>query len=92
MTDVAEITGVPEMMDGRVKTCTRRSTEACSPRAGTPSTNRALQEHAIPKIDLLAVTLYPFEEGVAGGADFATTIENIDIGGPALIRAGAKKP
>ena len=49
-----------------------------------------MQEHAIAEIDMAVVNLYPFEETVAGGADPATTIENIDIGGPAMIRASAK--
>jgi phosphoribosylaminoimidazolecarboxamide formyltransferase/IMP cyclohydrolase len=88
--DVAEITGMPEMMDGRVKTLHPKIHGGLLAVRGEESHERALQEHAIPKIDLLAVTLYPFEETVARGADFATAIENIDIGGPALIRAGAK--
>ena len=49
-----------------------------------------MKTHAIAPIDLLVVNLYPFEQTVSGGADFATAIENIDIGGPALIRAAAK--
>jgi phosphoribosylaminoimidazolecarboxamide formyltransferase/IMP cyclohydrolase len=79
-------------MDGRVKTLHPKIHGGLLAVRGDAEHERALEEHAIPKIDLLAVTLYPFEETVAGGADFATTIENIDIGGPALIRAGAKKP
>ena len=51
-----------------------------------------LHEHNIGAIDLLVVNLYPFEETVAKGADFDTCIENIDIGGPAMIRSAAKKP
>jgi phosphoribosylaminoimidazolecarboxamide formyltransferase/IMP cyclohydrolase len=57
---------------------------------GKESHEQALKDHDIPKIDLLAVNLYPFESTAGSGADFATCIENIDIGGPALIRAGAK--
>jgi phosphoribosylaminoimidazolecarboxamide formyltransferase/IMP cyclohydrolase len=90
VTDVAEITGMPEMMDGRVKTLHPKIHGGLLAVRGDAAHERALQEHAIPRIDLLAVTLYPFEETVARGADFATAIENIDIGGPALIRAGAK--
>jgi phosphoribosylaminoimidazolecarboxamide formyltransferase/IMP cyclohydrolase len=88
--DVADVTGMPEMMDGRVKTLHPTIHGGLLAVRGDEAHERALQEHAIPPIDLLAVNLYPFEETVAGGADFATSIENIDIGGPALIRAGAK--
>jgi phosphoribosylaminoimidazolecarboxamide formyltransferase/IMP cyclohydrolase len=90
VTEIAEITGVPEMMDGRVKTLHPKIHGGLLAVRGEKSHERALEEHGIPRIDLLAVTLYPFEETVARGADFATSIENIDIGGPALIRAGAK--
>ena len=62
----------------------------CSRCAARTSHEQALKDHAIPKIDLLAVNLYPFESTAASGADFAACVENIDIGGPALIRAGAK--
>jgi phosphoribosylaminoimidazolecarboxamide formyltransferase / IMP cyclohydrolase len=90
VTDVAEITQSPEMLDGRVKTLHPRIHGGLLAVRGNESHERALAEHAIPAIDLLAVNLYPFEATVAGGADFATCIENIDIGGPALIRAAAK--
>jgi phosphoribosylaminoimidazolecarboxamide formyltransferase/IMP cyclohydrolase len=88
--DVAEITGFPEMMDGRVKTLHPKIHGGLLAVRGDEGHAKALQEHAIPAIDLLAVNLYPFESTVAGSADFATCIENIDIGGPALIRAAAK--
>jgi phosphoribosylaminoimidazolecarboxamide formyltransferase/IMP cyclohydrolase len=88
--DVAELTGFPEMMDGRVKTlhpnvhggllAIRRNREHAA----------ALAQHGIRPIDLLVVNLYPFEETIAKGADFETSVENIDIGGPAMIRAAAK--
>jgi phosphoribosylaminoimidazolecarboxamide formyltransferase/IMP cyclohydrolase len=90
VTDVAEITGMPEMMDGRVKTLHPKIHGGLLAVRGDAAHAKALAEHAIPAIDLLAVNLYPFETTVAGGADFATCIENIDIGGPALIRAAAK--
>ena len=90
VTDVAEITQSPEMLDGRVKTLHPRIHGGLLAVRGNKGHERALAEHAIPAIDLLAVNLYPFESAVAGGADFATSIENIDIGGPALIRAAAK--
>jgi phosphoribosylaminoimidazolecarboxamide formyltransferase / IMP cyclohydrolase len=88
--DVAEITKSPEMMDGRVKTLHPKIHGGLLAVRGNREHERALAEHAIPAIDLLAVNLYPFEATVAGGADFATCIENIDIGGPALIRGAAK--
>ena len=88
--DVAEITQVPEMMDGRVKTLHPKIHGGLLAVRGDEAHERALQEHAIPPIDLLVVNLYPFEQTVAGGADFDTAIETIDIGGSALIRAGAK--
>ena len=88
--DVAEVTRVPEMMGGRVKTLHPKIHGGLLAVRGDAEHERALSEHAIPAIDLLVVNLYPFEETVAGGADFAACVETIDIGGPALIRAGAK--
>jgi phosphoribosylaminoimidazolecarboxamide formyltransferase/IMP cyclohydrolase len=90
VTEVADITGMPEMFDGRVKTLHPKIHGGLLAVRGDEAHEKALAEHAIPAIDLLAVNLYPFEQTVAGGADFATSIENIDIGGPALIRAAAK--
>ncbi|HEX9905008.1 MAG TPA: bifunctional phosphoribosylaminoimidazolecarboxamide formyltransferase/IMP cyclohydrolase [Propylenella sp.] len=90
VTDIAEITGMPEMMDGRVKTLHPKIHGGLLAVRGNAAHEKALSEHAIPPIDLLAVNLYPFEETVAARADFDTCIENIDIGGPALIRAAAK--
>ncbi len=90
VTDVAEITGLPEMMDGRVKTLHPKIHGGLLAVRGDAAHERALAEYAIPKIDLLVANLYPFERTVAAGADFATCIENIDIGGPALIRGAAK--
>jgi phosphoribosylaminoimidazolecarboxamide formyltransferase/IMP cyclohydrolase len=90
VTDVAEITGMPEMMDGRVKTLHPNIHGGLLAVRGNAAHEKALAEHAIPAIDLLAVNLYPFEKTVAAGADFDTCIENVDIGGPALIRAAAK--
>ncbi len=90
VTDVAEITGLPEMMDGRVKTLHPKIHGGLLAVRENDAHLKALADHAIHPIDLLAANLYPFERTVAGGADFATAIETIDIGGPALIRAGAK--
>jgi phosphoribosylaminoimidazolecarboxamide formyltransferase/IMP cyclohydrolase len=88
--DVAEITRVPEMMDGRVKTLHPKIHGGLLAMRGNADHEQALKDHAIPPIDLLAVNLYPFEATVKSGADFDTCVENIDIGGPAMIRAAAK--
>jgi phosphoribosylaminoimidazolecarboxamide formyltransferase / IMP cyclohydrolase len=88
--DVAEITGLPEMMDGRVKTLHPKIHGGLLAVRENEAHLKALAEHAIHPIDLLAANLYPFEQTVAGGADFPASIENIDIGGPAMIRAAAK--
>ena len=90
VTDVAEITGFPEMMDGRVKTLHPAVHGGLLARRDNPGDLAAMQHHAIAPIDLLLVNLYPFEATVAAGADYDTCIENIDIGGPAMIRAAAK--
>jgi len=89
-TEIAEITGLPEMMDGRVKTLHPKIHGGLLAVRENEAHLKALAEHGIPAIDLLAVNLYPFEATIAAGADFATCIENIDIGGPAMIRAAAK--
>jgi len=88
--DVADVTGFPEMMDGRVKTLHPVVHGGLLARRDFASHVEAMEEHNIGPIDLLVVNLYPFEETVAKGADFDTCIENIDIGGPAMIRSAAK--
>jgi phosphoribosylaminoimidazolecarboxamide formyltransferase / IMP cyclohydrolase len=90
VTDVADITGYPEMMDGRVKTLHPAVHGALLALRDNPDHVAAMREHAIQPIDILIVNLYPFEATVATGADYDTCIENIDIGGPAMIRAAAK--
>jgi phosphoribosylaminoimidazolecarboxamide formyltransferase/IMP cyclohydrolase len=90
VTDVAEITRVPEMMGGRVKTLHPKIHGGLLAVRGNEDHERALKDHAIPRFDLVAVNLYPFETTVGSGGDFAAYIEDVDIGGPALIRAGAK--
>jgi len=90
VTEVSDFTGFPEIMDGRVKTLQPTIHGGLLAIRGNADHEAAMAEHGIQPIDLLAVNLYPFEATVAGGADFATCIENIDIGGPALIRAAAK--
>jgi len=88
--DVAEVTGFPEMMDGRVKTLHPAVHGGLLALRDDDEHLLAMAAHGIEPIDLLIVNLYPFEAAVARGADDATCIENIDIGGPAMIRAAAK--
>jgi len=88
--DVADITNFPEMMDGRVKTLHPNVHGGLLALRDNPAHVEALEAHGIGAIDLLVVNLYPFEATVAAGADYDTCIENIDIGGPAMIRAAAK--
>jgi phosphoribosylaminoimidazolecarboxamide formyltransferase/IMP cyclohydrolase len=88
--DVSELTGFPEMMDGRVKTLHPVVHGGLLGVRDAPEHARAMAEHGIGGVDLLYVNLYPFEGTVARGADFAECLENIDIGGPAMIRSAAK--
>ncbi|KQT85523.1 bifunctional phosphoribosylaminoimidazolecarboxamide formyltransferase/IMP cyclohydrolase [Aurantimonas sp. Leaf443] len=88
--DVSELTGFPEIMDGRVKTLHPGVHGGLLGIRGDATHAQAMETHGIAGIDILVVNLYPFEETLAGGADAATVVENIDIGGPAMIRAGAK--
>ena len=88
--DVADVTGFPEMMDGRVKTLHPMVHGGLLALRDNDDHIAAMTEHGIGAIDLLVVNLYPFEETVAKGADYDTCVENIDIGGPAMIRAAAK--
>jgi len=88
--DVSDITGFPEMMDGRVKTLHPAVHGGLLGVRDAPEHAAAMEIHGITGIDLLYVNLYPFEATVAGGADFDTCVENIDIGGPAMIRSAAK--
>ena len=88
--DVSDVTGFPEMMDGRVKTLHPMVHGGLLALRGNPDHVAAMEAHGIGAIDLLVVNLYPFEATVANGADYDTCIENIDIGGPAMIRAAAK--
>jgi phosphoribosylaminoimidazolecarboxamide formyltransferase/IMP cyclohydrolase len=90
VTDVATVTGFPEMLDGRVKTLHPKVHGGLLADRSKPEHVSALSEHGIPEIDLLAINLYPFEETLTRGAGFDECIENIDIGGPAMIRAAAK--
>ena len=88
--DVAELTGFPEMMDGRVKTLHPKVHGGLLAIRANKEHAASMEKHGIKPIDLLVVNLYPFEATVAKGAAFDDCIENIDIGGPAMIRAAAK--
>jgi phosphoribosylaminoimidazolecarboxamide formyltransferase/IMP cyclohydrolase len=88
--DVSAVTGFPEMMDGRVKTLHPKVHGGLLALRDNAEHAAAMKEHGIEAFDVLYVNLYPFEATVARGADFETCIENIDIGGPAMIRAAAK--
>ncbi|MEI6802656.1 MAG: bifunctional phosphoribosylaminoimidazolecarboxamide formyltransferase/IMP cyclohydrolase [Burkholderiales bacterium] len=91
VTEVAQMTGFPEMLDGRVKTLHPRVHGGLLARRDVPEHMAALKEHAIDTIDLLVVNLYPFEATVAKpGCTLEDAIENIDIGGPAMVRSAAK--
>ena len=88
--DVSELTGFPEMMDGRVKTLHPKVHGGLLAIRSNTEHAAAMAQQAIRPIDLLVVNLYPFESTAARGAGFETCMENIDIGGPAMIRAAAK--
>ena len=88
--EVADHTGFPEMMDGRVKTLHPKIHGGLLALRGDPGHQAAMEEHGIPPIDLLISSLYPFERTVASGAGYDDCVENIDIGGPAMIRAASK--
>jgi phosphoribosylaminoimidazolecarboxamide formyltransferase/IMP cyclohydrolase len=88
--DVSELTGFPEMMDGRVKTLHPKVHGGLLAIRDNAAHQQAAKDHGIAPIDLLVVNLYPFEATVAKGGDYESCIENIDIGGPAMIRAAAK--
>lgn len=89
VTEVSDYTGFPEMMDGRVKTLHPKIHGGILGRRGTDDV--VMSEHGISPIDMVVVNLYPFEETVANpDCDLPTAIENIDIGGPTMVRAAAK--
>ena len=90
VTDVSDLTGFPEMMDGRVKTLHPKVHGGLLAIRDNAEHKKAMADHGIAPIDLLVVNLYPFEATVAKGAEYDDCVENIDIGGPAMIRAAAK--
>jgi len=88
--DISDLTGFPEMMDGRVKTLHPKVHGGLLGVRDNPEHVAAMEEHAIAPIDLVVVNLYPFLNTVMSGADRDTIIENIDIGGPSMVRSAAK--
>jgi phosphoribosylaminoimidazolecarboxamide formyltransferase/IMP cyclohydrolase len=88
--DISEVTGFPEMMDGRVKTLHPKVHGGLLAVRDDPAHAAAMAEHGIGAIDLVVVNLYPFAQTVAKGADRPEIIENIDIGGPSMVRSAAK--
>src|SRR5687768_7999486 len=88
--DISDLTGFPEMMDGRVKTLHPKVHGGLLAVRDDPAHAAAMAEHGIAAIDLVVVNLYPFEATVARGASRDEAIENIDIGGPAMVRSAAK--
>jgi phosphoribosylaminoimidazolecarboxamide formyltransferase / IMP cyclohydrolase len=90
VTDISAVTGMPEMMDGRVKTLHPRIHGGLLALRDDPAHRESMQSFGIRPIDCLISNLYPFEDTIARGASQAEAIENIDIGGPAMIRAAAK--
>jgi phosphoribosylaminoimidazolecarboxamide formyltransferase/IMP cyclohydrolase len=87
---VSKATGFPEILDGRVKTLHPAIHGGILARRDLPEHVKALADQGIAPVDIVVVNLYPFEDKVAKGAPFAEAIENIDVGGPAMLRAAAK--
>ena len=90
VTPIEEVTGFPEMMNGRVKTLHPKVHGGLLARRDVAEHMAQAEEMGIEMIDMVVVNLYAFEKTVASGADFATCIENIDIGGPSMLRSSAK--
>src|SRR6266852_7979838 len=89
--DVSDVTGFPEMMDGRIKTLHPKIHGALLALRDNPEHEAAMGEHGIEPIDMVVVNLYPFEQSIAReGATLEEAIEQIDIGGPTMIRSAAK--
>ena len=90
VTPVDEVTGFPEMLDGRVKTLHPKLHGGILARRGEEAHRDALEQHGIAPVDVVVVNLYPFEDKVARGASFDEAVENVDVGGPTMVRAAAK--
>src|SRR5215213_1707689 len=89
--DVSEVTGFPEMLDGRVKTLHPAVHGGLLALRDSPEHVKSMQDHGIRPIDLVCVNLYPFAQTIANpGVTFEEAVENIDIGGPSMIRSAAK--
>jgi phosphoribosylaminoimidazolecarboxamide formyltransferase / IMP cyclohydrolase len=87
---IAEVTGFPEMLDGRVKTLHPKIHGGILARRALPEHRAALEKHGLVPVDVVVVNLYPFEDKVAKGATFEEALENVDIGGPTMLRGAAK--
>jgi phosphoribosylaminoimidazolecarboxamide formyltransferase/IMP cyclohydrolase len=90
VTPVSDVTGFPEILDGRVKTLHPKLHGGILARRDVAGHKKQLKEHAIVPIDVVVVNLYPFEDKVAKGAPFDEAVENVDVGGPSMLRAAAK--
>lgn len=90
VTSVADVTGFPEILDGRVKTLHPAVHGGLLGRPADPEHSKTMVEHGITAFELLVVNLYPFAQTLAAGGDYDACVENIDIGGPAMVRAAAK--
>jgi phosphoribosylaminoimidazolecarboxamide formyltransferase / IMP cyclohydrolase len=90
VTGISKATGFPEILDGRVKTLHPTVHAGILARRELPEHKAALEKHKIPPIDVVVVNLYPFEEKVAKGCSFDEAVENVDVGGPTMVRAAAK--
>ena len=90
VTDVSDVTGFPEIMDGRVKTLHPLVHGGLLAVRGDADHQEAMHAHGIRPFDLVVINLYPFEQVLRAGGDYAAIVENIDIGGPAMVRAAAK--
>jgi phosphoribosylaminoimidazolecarboxamide formyltransferase/IMP cyclohydrolase len=90
VTGVSKATGFPEMLDGRVKTLHPLIHAGILARRDSAEDRKALETHGIPPIDVVVVNLYPFEDKVAKGCSFDEAVENVDVGGPTMVRAAAK--
>src|SRR6187397_2548378 len=90
VTNVSDVTGFPEILDGRVKTLHPKVHAGILARRGVAGHDQALKEQGITPVDVVVVNLYPFEDKVAKGVPFAEALEFVDIGGPTMLRAAAK--
>ncbi len=90
VTSISDVTGFPEILDGRVKTLHPKVHAGILARRGVAAHDQALREHGVAPVDVVVVNLYPFEDRVAKGVPFEEALEYVDIGGPTMLRAAAK--